>query len=174
MEDDFLKGLEHIENQFTKLIKKAENDFDVKHSKLKVIYRKLYRNYSFMTQLHDRKLNELESIDHRVKREKDVWDLERMEIGGLVKTEDEIIKLDVGGARLKVSQETLCQVPGSLLAKMFSGKHESLKVGGNDVVYLDRDFKTFDAMVKYLRNNRKVYPVFVQFFFIVLPARTKS
>jgi hypothetical protein len=51
-------------------------------------------------------------------------------------------------------------VPGSLLAKMFSGKHESLKVGGNDVVYLDRDFKVFDAMIKYLRNNRKVYPNF--------------
>ena len=74
--------------------------------------------------------------------------------------EDEIIKLDVGGARLKVSQDTLCQVPGSLLAKMFSGKHESLKVGGNDVVYLDRDFKAFDAVIKYLRNNRKVYPTF--------------
>ena len=43
---------------------------------------------------------------------------------------------------------------------MFSGKHESLKVGGNDVVYLDRDFKVFDAMIKYLRNNRKVYPNF--------------
>jgi hypothetical protein len=56
-----------------------------------------------MTSLHERRMHELERIDHRVKREKDVWDHEQMEIGSLVKTEDEIIKLDVGGARLKVS-----------------------------------------------------------------------
>jgi hypothetical protein len=32
MEDDFCRGVEDIENQFQKLVKKAENDFDVKHS----------------------------------------------------------------------------------------------------------------------------------------------
>ena len=120
----------------------------------------MYRNYAYMMSLHDARISELNRIENRVKREKDAWAMERSQIGGLVKSEDEIIKLDVGGARLKVSQDTLCQVPGSLLAKMFSGKHESLKVGGNDVVYLDRDFKVFDAMIKYLRNNRKVYPNF--------------
>ena len=53
-------------------------------------------------------MDELDRIDTRVKREKDQWEIERMHIGGLVKTEEEIVKLDVGGARLKVSQETLC------------------------------------------------------------------
>ena len=103
MEDDFCRGLEDIEAQFHKLVQRAENDFDVKHSQLKVIYRKLYRNYTFVSNLHDRRMDELDRIDHRVKKEKDQWELERLQIGGLVKTEEEIVKLDVGGARLKVS-----------------------------------------------------------------------
>ena len=53
-------------------------------------------------------MDELGRIDTRVRREKTAWDMERSQIGGLVKSEDEIIKLDVGGARLKVSQDTLC------------------------------------------------------------------
>ena len=32
IEDDFCKGLEDIETQFHKLVVRAENDFDMKHS----------------------------------------------------------------------------------------------------------------------------------------------
>ncbi len=42
---------------------------------------------------------------------------------------------------------------------MFSGKH-NLKIDQHDVIYLDRDFKAFDTMVKYLRSERLVYPKF--------------
>lgn len=42
---------------------------------------------------------------------------------------------------------------------MFSGKH-NLKIDQNDVIYLDRDFKAFDTMVKYLRSERQAYPKF--------------
>ena len=159
IEDDFSKGLEDIETQFHKLVVRAENDFDVKHSQLKVVYRKLYKNYTFVQNLHERKQEELLRAEQRIQREKDAWMHEKQTIEGLTKFDNDIFKLDVGGARLKVSKDTLTEVPGSLLEKMFSGKHD-LKIDHDDVIYIDRDFKAFDAMVKFLRNHRKVYPKF--------------
>ena len=66
IEDDFCKGLEDIETQFHKLIVRAENDFDMKHSQLKVIYRKLYRNYQFVQSMHERKQEELDRIEQKI------------------------------------------------------------------------------------------------------------
>ena len=123
VEDDFCKGLEDIETQFHKLVVRAENDFDMKHSQLKVIYRKLYRNYQFVQSMHERKQEELDRIESKIQREKQNWKQEKQTIEGLSKFDNEIFKLDVGGAKLKVAKDTLTSVNGSLLQKMFSGKH---------------------------------------------------
>lgn len=125
----------------------------MKHSQLKVIYRKLYRNYQFVQSMHERKQEELDRIESKIQREKQNWKQEKQTIEGLSKFDNEIFKLDVGGAKLKVAKDTLTSVNGSLLQKMFSGKH-NLKIDQNDVIYLDRDFKAFDTMIKYLRSER--------------------
>ena len=52
----------------------------------------------------------------------------------------------------------LTSVPQSSLSKMFSGLHDIKKV--DDSIFLDRDGKTFQSLVNYLRNDRKVYPEF--------------
>ena len=52
----------------------------------------------------------------------------------------------------------LTAVPQSSLSKMFSGLHDIKKV--DDSIFLDRDGKTFQSLVNYLRNDRKVYPEF--------------
>lgn len=52
----------------------------------------------------------------------------------------------------------LQSVPDSLLAKMFSEMHELKKI--DDEVFLDRDGRTFETLVNYLRNDRKVFPEF--------------
>jgi hypothetical protein len=109
--------------------------------------------------MHERKQEELDRIESRIQREKEAWRAEKQAIEGISKFENEIFKLDVGGAKLKVSKDTLTSVDGSLLQKMFSGKH-NLKIDQNDVIYLDRDFKAFDTMIKYLRAERMVYPKF--------------
>jgi len=41
---------------------------------------------------------------------------------------------------------------------MFSDMHELKKI--DDEVFLDRDGKTFETLVNYLRNDRKVFPEF--------------
>ena len=58
--------------------------------------------------------------------------------------------------------DVLCSVKGSLLHKMFSGKHE-LKKDKSGKVYIDRDGNTFLLLVNYLRNERKSIPMFETF-----------
>lgn len=53
IQDEFYNGLEDIEKQFHQLVEKAENNFDLKHSQLKMIYQKMYRNHSFISNLHE-------------------------------------------------------------------------------------------------------------------------
>jgi hypothetical protein len=103
--------------------------------------------------MHERKQEELDRIESKIQKEKQIWKQEKQTIEGLSKFDNEIFKLDVGGAKLKVAKDTLTSVNGSLLQKMFSGKH-NLKIDQNDVIYLDRDFKAFDTMIKYLRSER--------------------
>jgi uncharacterized protein YbaP (TraB family) len=50
-------------------------------------------------------------------------------------------------------------VQGSLLAKLFSDMHQLKMVDGE--VFIDRDGKTFETLVNYLRNERKIFPEFV-------------
>jgi hypothetical protein len=51
----------------------------------------------------------------------------------------------------------LTEVKGSMLAKMFSGRHDVPKnEKGN--VFLDRDGETFLTLVNYLRNYRRAVP----------------
>ena len=59
---------------------------------------------------------------------------------------------------MTVSLATLCSVEGSVLAQMFSGKHELKKSKDGEAYFLDRDFDAFNTMINYLRNNREELP----------------
>lgn len=74
-------------------------------------------------------------------------------------TGSDILKLNVGGTHhLLSSRKVLCSVPGSTLEKMFSGLHTLQKI--DDQVFIDRDGQTFERMLNYLRNDRKLWPEF--------------
>ena len=60
---------------------------------------------------------------------------------------------------MMTERDVLRLCPDSTLAKMFNGLHELKKV--NDEVFVDRDGRTFQHLVNYLRNNRETYPEFV-------------
>jgi hypothetical protein len=94
-----------------------------------------------------------------IKIEKDAWEVEKEEIKALYRYESEIVSLNVGGTvQLKTEKDVLCSVPGSNLAKLFSDMHELKKI--DEEVFLDRDGQTFETLVNYLRNDRKVFPEF--------------
>lgn len=60
---------------------------------------------------------------------------------------------------MMTERDILTQVPGSNLEKMFSGMHDLKKI--DEKVFLDRDGKTFQYLVNYLRNDRQVFPEFM-------------
>jgi len=94
-----------------------------------------------------------------IKFERDAWDAEKAEISSLVKIDSEVVSLNIGGnVHIQTEKDVLRSVPQSLLAKMFSDMHELKQI--NDEVFLDRDGKTFETLVNYLRNERKVFPEF--------------
>lgn len=56
-------------------------------------------------------------------------------------------------------KELLRSVKGSTLEKLFN-EMNVLKRTEDDEVFLDRDGKTFETLINYLRNDRKIFPDF--------------
>jgi hypothetical protein len=78
----------------------------------------------------------------------------------MVNLDSEVIPLNVGGTHhIMTERDVLRLVPGSTLEKMFNGMHELKKIDGE--VFLDRDGRSFLHLVNYLRNNREVFPEFM-------------
>ena len=59
---------------------------------------------------------------------------------------------------VKASKALLCSVNGTLLERTFSGYHEHTKIG--DKIYVDRDAKSFQHLVNYLRQKNTYAPKF--------------
>lgn len=94
-----------------------------------------------------------------IKTERELWEDEKAQIQQNCKFDSEVITINSGGKMIQTETAVLQSVPNSLLAKTFSGMHELKKVD-NDV-FLDRDGKTFETLVNYLRNDRRVFPDFI-------------
>lgn len=62
------------------------------------------------------------------------------------------VRLDVGGCHFTTSLTTLTSEPGSMLAAMFSGRHE-LEKDDEGRVFIDRDPKAFGVILDWLRNG---------------------
>ena len=62
------------------------------------------------------------------------------------------VSVDVGGARFTTARSHLCRVEGSMLAAMFSGRHE-LHPQDDGSFFLDRDGTHFRHIVNYLRSG---------------------
>lgn len=123
-----------------------------------MIYQKMYRNHTFITNLHEENMAEVAQQQERLGTERKAWEEEQALVRSKNQFGSETIALDVGGTRMTVSLETLCSVEGSALSKMFSGKHELATTKDGEAYFLDRDFATFNTMINYLRNNREEYP----------------
>ena len=94
-----------------------------------------------------------------IQKERDAWELDRQKIKDMVNMESEVVALNVGGThQMMTERDILRQVPGSTLEKMFNGMHELKKI--DEKVFLDRDGRTFQYLVNYLRNDRQVLPEF--------------
>ena len=98
---------------------------------------------------------------YMIQKERDDWEAEKEQIKKLHKIDSEVVSLNVGGrAHIQTEKEVLTSVAGSKLAALFSEMHELKKV--DNEIFLDRDGQTFEHLVNYLRNDRKIFPEFTE------------
>lgn len=85
-----------------------------------------------------------------IKREKDSWEVEKMNIAAIQSFESRI-KLDVGGNRFTTSLATLRLFPDTMLGAMFSGRHV-LHQDEDGYHFIDRDGTHFRYILQFLRS----------------------
>ena len=68
-----------------------------------------------------------------------------------------IIELNVGGHRFTTTLRTLTKDPDSMLAAMFSGRHE-IERCKDGAFFIDRDGTHFRFILNYLRNGELILP----------------
>ena len=68
-----------------------------------------------------------------------------------------ILKLNVGGKRFTTSLQTLATDPNSMLAAMFSSRHE-VQTTEDGSFFIDRDGTYFRFILNYLRNGELILP----------------
>uniref|UniRef100_A0A0B7AH64 DUSP domain-containing protein n=1 Tax=Arion vulgaris TaxID=1028688 RepID=A0A0B7AH64_9EUPU len=91
-----------------------------------------------------------EKEEFETEKEKFQQELQRMsELG---KVHESRIKLDIGGNQFTTSVLTLTRDPNSMLAAMFSGRHE-LKTESDGSYFIDRDGTHFRYVLNYLRDG---------------------
>jgi len=68
-----------------------------------------------------------------------------------------IIKINVGGTKFSTTQSSLIQYPSSMLAAMFSGRH-NLVMDEEGSVFIDRDGSLFQHVLSFLRMGEDWEP----------------
>ena len=91
----------------------------------------------------------------KMKTEIEAYNAEKERMKAVEVSDDDIIQLNVGGQRMTTTRSTLCQIEGSLLATMFSGRWEDkLKRDKEEAVFFDFNPLYFTIILDYLRARK--------------------
>jgi hypothetical protein len=95
----------------------------------------------------------------KMKAELDAYNAEKQRMKAVEVSDSDIIHLNVGGHKLTTKRSTLCQVEGSLLASMFSGRWEdSLERDQDGAIFFDFNPQYFVVILDYLRAKKIATP----------------
>jgi hypothetical protein len=95
----------------------------------------------------------------KMKAEVEAYNAEKQKMKPFEVSDDDIIDLNVGGHKLTTTRSTLCQVEGSLLASMFSGRWEDgLKRDKDGAIFFDFNPQYFVIILGYLRARKIATP----------------
>jgi hypothetical protein len=95
----------------------------------------------------------------KMKAELDAYNAEKQRMKAVEVSDNDIIHLNVGGHKLTTKRSTLCQVEGSLLASMFSGRWEdSLERDQDGAIFFDFNPQYFLVIMDYLRTKKIATP----------------
>lgn len=144
---------------FNEHLQKITDQFQDKADEFERIRSSLIVNHDYLRRFYRDMQKKLEEKKALIVEERKIWEKERHEIMDLVKMDSDVVALNVGGTHhMMTERDVLTHVKGSTLEKMFNGMHDLKKI--NEEVFLDRDGRTFQHLVNYLRNNRDVFPEF--------------
>ena len=88
----------------------------------------------------------------KMRAEVEAYKAEKLRMQTVEVSDDDIINLNVGGKKMTTKRSTLCQVEGSLLASMFSGRWEdSLARDEDGRIFFDFNPQYFVYILDYLR-----------------------
>jgi hypothetical protein len=91
----------------------------------------------------------------KMKAELDAYNAEKQRMKAVEVSDNDIIHLNVGGHKLTTKRSTLCQVEGSLLASMFSGRWEDSLERDQ---FFDFNPQYFLVILEYLRAKKIATP----------------
>ena len=95
----------------------------------------------------------------KMKAELDAYNAEKQRMKAIDVSDNDIAHLNVGGHKLTTKRSTLCQVEGSLLASMFSGRWEdSLERDQDGAIFFDFNHQCFVVILDYLRAKKIATP----------------
>ena len=95
----------------------------------------------------------------KLKAEVEAFNEEKQKMKAFDVSDDDIIPLNVGGKKFTTTRSTLCQVEGSLLATMFSGRWEDgIKRDRDGAVFFDFNPQYFGYILEYLRTKKIATP----------------
>ena len=101
----------------------------------------------------------IEKEREKMKAEVEAYNAEKERMETVSVRDDDIIHFNVSGLKLTTNRSTLCQVEGSLLASMFSGRWEdSVQRDQDGAVFLDVNPQHFTVILDYLRVRKIASP----------------
>ena len=101
----------------------------------------------------------VESERAKMKAEVEAYEAEKLKMNAVKVSDDDVINLNVGGQKITTKRSTLCQVEGSLLASMFSGRWENkLSRDKDGCVFFDFNAQHFLLILEFLRVKKIASP----------------
>ena len=156
----FKAATDNLDESFENHLQGVDMNINNILSDFKALNVKIARNYLDMAKKNQVFSDWLQNQLDKFSSEKERYENDKKEIAKINNfLESDIMKINVGGTHhLVCSRKVLCHVPGSSLEKMFSGLHALKKV--DEEVFIDRDGTTFECLLNYLRNYRRIWPDF--------------
>ena len=113
----------------------------------------LLAKFDEMVKRFKQEFNEIiEGERAKMRAEVEAYKAEKLRMKAVEVSDDDIINLNVGGKKMTTKRSTLCQVEGSLLTSMFSGRWEdSLARDEDGRIFFDFNPQYFVYILDYLR-----------------------
>ncbi len=120
----------------------------------------LLAKFDQMVQRFKKEFNDIIDEERlKLKAELELYNAEKETIKAFAMNDNDIIHLDVGGQKLITKRSILCQVEGSLLSTMLSGRWEdSLERDQDGAVFFDFNPHHFVLILDYLRAKTIATP----------------